>query len=722
MKRLSLAALLLALSIFAAAMNANAADVTVGQSGWNWGNPLPQGNTLRAVEFEGSLGFASGDFGTLLRTDDGGATWTGVRTGTTVGLTRISIADQSTVVVGGGCVLLRSDDAGQTFRRLAPDCGGSRIAALAFPWPQNGYVLLASGALLHTVDGGATFEPGGSIPDTATDVFFTDSSTGFAVTRAAAGGGVYRTTDGGATWFARTTSPQGLSGVFFPSAGTGYAVGAANTVLKTTDGGETWDPKPVPDTIPAGDLTSIRCSNPSTCIAATDGGDRVVRTTNGGNGYSAFSPAAQKIFALSFTGPNKGVAVGENGTTVISTNLNAGSPSFVPVSDQPLAGSFSRLRSGSTSLVLAPGQSGKLTRSTDGGRHWSTIQLPTSEDLRDVWFIDDRVGFALDAGGAVFRTLEGGNGWGAIGGGGDVHPNALHAIDQNVVLLFGPKGVRRSTSSITPSFDPVESKVASAATLTDYDVGGAAIFAYSRRGVIVSRDGGASWKRVHAPVKNARYRKIDFITDQRGFALLESGRLFKTGNAGKSWSEVVGLGTSRAYDVSFGDPRSGFLTVDKFARSGRQGWVLRTSDGGTTWRPQRIGRTPLDPRGLEVPDALTGFGLAGGSKLFYTSTGGDAGTAGSTLSLRPRRSAVRNVRSVKIDGRLTPAVEGASIAVLARNASTHEWSVLGTRRVAGTGKFTISLRVSGTTQLVAQWRGSGDVNGAGSPVATIVKR
>ncbi|MDX6475372.1 MAG: hypothetical protein QOH95_883, partial [Gaiellaceae bacterium] len=36
--------------------------------------------------------------------------------------------------------------------------------------------------------------------------------------------------------------------------------------------------------------------------------------------------------------------------------------------------------------------------------------------------------------------------------------------------------------------------------------------------------------------------------------------------------------------------------------------------------------------------------------------------------------------------------------------------------------FTISLRVTGTTQLVAQWRGSGDVNGAGSPVATIVKR
>src|SRR3954454_19907018 len=274
MKRLSLAALLLALSVFAAAITANAADVTVGQSGWYWGNPLPQGNTLRAVEFEGSLGFASGDFGTLLRTDDGGATWTGVRTGTTVGLTRISIADQETVIAGGGCVLLRSDDAGRTFRRLAPDCGGSRIAALSFPSPQNGYVLLANGALLRTTDGGATFTAGGSVPEAATDIFFTDSSTGFAVTSV----GVYRTTDGGGTWFQRTTSTQPLNGVYFPTAGTGYAVGAANTVLKTTDGGETWNPRPVPDTIPASDLKSIRCATNSTCIAATDSGDRAVRT------------------------------------------------------------------------------------------------------------------------------------------------------------------------------------------------------------------------------------------------------------------------------------------------------------------------------------------------------------------------------------------------------------------------------------------------------------
>src|SRR5687768_147509 len=55
-------------------------EVTVGHSGWKWGNPQPQGNTLRTVEFAGGTGYAAGDYGTILRTTDG-LNWTGVSSG-----------------------------------------------------------------------------------------------------------------------------------------------------------------------------------------------------------------------------------------------------------------------------------------------------------------------------------------------------------------------------------------------------------------------------------------------------------------------------------------------------------------------------------------------------------------------------------------------------------------------------------------------------------------
>ena len=72
MKRLALAAAA-ALLIAAALIQGAGAETTVGQSGWNWGNPQPQGHTLRALDFAGGRGYAVGDFGTLVRSDDGGS-------------------------------------------------------------------------------------------------------------------------------------------------------------------------------------------------------------------------------------------------------------------------------------------------------------------------------------------------------------------------------------------------------------------------------------------------------------------------------------------------------------------------------------------------------------------------------------------------------------------------------------------------------------------------
>jgi photosystem II stability/assembly factor-like uncharacterized protein len=337
--------------------------------------------------------------------------------------------------------------------------------------------------------------------------------------------------------------------------------------------------------------------------------------------------------------------------------------------------------------------------------------------------VDEGVGFALDAGGQVQRTMDGGDVWSELGTGTAERPNALYAADQSVVLLFGPKGVRRATSGTNPSFDLVESKAASAARLTDYDrTSGSALFAYGRRALIVSGDDGASWKGVPPPVKNARYRKVDFVTGRLGFALLESGRLFKTRNGGTSWAEVVSIGTARGYDMSFANARNGFVSADRFGRSGRSGWVLRTSDGGATWRPQLIGPQPLDKLGLVAPDLTAAFGLAAGYEFFYTTTGGDLAAASSSLTITPTRTSVARSRLVKITGTLTPAVEGAPVAVLARNASSHSWSVAGETTASAAGTFTISYRVRHTTQLVAQWRGDADAGGAGSPVVTIVKK
>src|SRR6478672_11409275 len=85
------------LSVAMALLASNAlAGVSVGHSGWTWASPEPQGNDLNGIDFAAGRGYASGALGTLLRTDDGGDTWTGVATGLTQPLLRVRAIDANT--------------------------------------------------------------------------------------------------------------------------------------------------------------------------------------------------------------------------------------------------------------------------------------------------------------------------------------------------------------------------------------------------------------------------------------------------------------------------------------------------------------------------------------------------------------------------------------------------------------------------------------------------
>ncbi len=73
-------------------------SVSLAQSGWFWQSPLPQGNRLSAVSaLDSDTITAVGDVGTILRTTDGGATWTLQTSGTTTTLWGVSLVDCLTV-------------------------------------------------------------------------------------------------------------------------------------------------------------------------------------------------------------------------------------------------------------------------------------------------------------------------------------------------------------------------------------------------------------------------------------------------------------------------------------------------------------------------------------------------------------------------------------------------------------------------------------------------
>jgi photosystem II stability/assembly factor-like uncharacterized protein len=706
--------------------------VSSAHSGWFWGNPLPQGKSVYDVAFSGERGYAVGDFGTVLRTDDGGASWNGLSTGITVDLRHVRAIGPDSFVAAGGCALRRSDDGGQSFQRLpwtASDARcSSQIAAVFYPSSSVGYLLLDNGNVLRTQDGGKTWSRRTAVPNTRAvnpssparpgDLFFTDENTGIAAIGA---GLIYRTDDGGSTWTLVSNPPHEIRGLWFTDPSHGYAVGDHDLVIVTNDGGRSWQPLAHPPS--KDDLLTIRCADRNTCLITTRGGRELIRTTNGGASFASISPANRKLFGVAYASHDRAVALGESGTTVISDNSGA---TFHRVGGD-LAGSFTDLRAASPSVAYAFGPAGSLARTSDGGATWEEMDAATSDRVVDVSFPQTAIGFALDSVGQLLRTDNGGQSYEILNTGTTRAPDAVLALDGKRVLLVGPVGMRRSVNG-GDSFKAVRQTGVTRAGFGDVGHVGDFVYAWGSRAIAASTNAGATWHRVHLPVAIPKHKhrrghhrpadieKIDFVSARRGYALYSDGRLFVTGDRGHHWRQLLGMGTETGYDFDFSDSRHGYLTVEAFGDD-TAGYVLETDDGGATWEPQLIDAENLRTRGLASVSPDTGFALSESNHLFGSASAGSRGSA-STLSISTHDKRLKKPGTARIDGKLSPARGGEQVVVSVRQTGDPRWA-FETVPVAANGTFTVFAPLKRSALVVAQWAGDDTHHGDGTGVLRI---
>ncbi len=735
-------AALAALSL-SAVPSATAAPVSVGRSGWLWGDPVPQGETLNRVAFQGLRGYAVGEGGTTLRSDDGGQTWTGLASGTESNLSLLQEVDPNTIVIGGGCTVRESSDGGATFHRLPVNeaehgCATS-VAAFSFLNATTGYVEQADGSMLLTKDGGQTLEPKTAVPlngASAGQIVFTSPTTGFALASGSGGGRIYRTTDGAGSWVQVGSAAAALHDLTFVSATTAYAVGDGGTFLKSTDGGATWARESL--TLAAGSaapgLTQISCSDPEHCLIATAAApagatNALVRTTDGGKTATLVSPSGQNLLSVAFSTASTAVAVGVAGSTVISSDGGATFPTAV--SHRLGATLEGPIRLGESAQdAYVPGHSGVVAASLNGGASWGVLRVPTSANILDVGFPTAAVGYAVSATGTVYRTASGGLTWSILNAAGGA-PSALLAPSEGVVLLVGPTGLRRSTNA-GASFASVGGSVVlgrrhkkvlrRALSAFPLFAGaqrvGTAMIAWGDE-AIESTDGGASWKLIPRPLAKGSIESLSFVSPTTGYVVSRQ-RLFFTHNTGRTWTEIGSLGTEALGgqgNLSFSSAANGYVLA-RFA--GQENVLLHTADGGRTWTPESL---PQKLGSVTAGGAVDYAAATGG--LFETTDGGLSATA-STLTLRvvgPHRLSRAKLRRahgrVRLAGVLSPAQGGEQVVIGYRTPGKSVWRhVLAT--AASSGAFSVSVAgLSATTQFVAQWAGEGSLGGAGTPAVAL---
>jgi photosystem II stability/assembly factor-like uncharacterized protein len=705
------------------------AAVSAGNTGWFWGNPLPQGNSLTTVDAVAARVYAAGASGTLLRSDDSGASWSSIRTGLLDDIQLVRAVSADSVVFASSCALRRTDDGGSTVKRLI--WGGSdeacpvKIRSFYFPNATTGYLLLRNGDVYQTADGGESWNKQHAVPQSVSaggntdvgDIWFTSPSNGVATI----GTHIYRTTDGANSWAPVLNGNQNYHGFNFVDTDHGFVVGGGGAVLTTIDAGATWLPATAGGGATAstggssGELSSIDCADVNTCVATATNGDGITRTEDGGTTWQSVSPTSGGLNGAVFTSATRVVAVASGGVTVASNDKGANWSTL----SSGAAGPYSGIRAQSATAAFAFGNNGALARTTDGGKSWTPLSVATSQNLIDVAFPNATRGYVLDATGVLLRSNNGGSSWQFLDSGTNADPRGLFAPDAATLLLAGPRGIRRSSNS-GDDFSAAAGKNLKKSKVGNFDRAGTAIFAYGTRAIWVSGLSGKSWKGVPAPKKLSGIRKLDMISAKAGYLLDSKSELWFTKTRGKKWVRIETTGANYAYSMAFGDLKHGYLTDNA-------GRILYTADAGSTWSRQYpfYDAGGISAAEIAAPSATGAFLLVKNTnRLFATSSNGLISSP-SALTIKSSSKKVRKNTVVKVTGKLSPALEGARVAVLARLAGAKggvKWTTQ-ERTVSASGTFSTSWRIKKPTIFIARWSGDSAHDGdAATGVRVIIRK
>ncbi len=311
---------------------------------------------------------------------------------------------------------------------LKRDRIGDRLASVSFVDETHGWAAGGLGTIMHTRDGGATWEE----QKTGTHfflekIFFIDRKHGWAVGgwprdyEVAILGGmgvILATTDGGATWKVQLDSVGGwLTGLTFLDQKNGWAVGEFGTVWRTRDGGDSWNQmRKVPTPAWLYDVHFIdnkrgwTVGRFETAMVTRDGGESWTKQP---------MPAPRRPYGISlnyravrFANPMEGWIVGQHGNIFYTKDSGKSWAREKILVDGKLFNliNLNDLSVSDKTQVWAVSQFGLLQREATSGS-WKVAPTGTTGWWRSVHFTDPLHGWVTGDRGTVIQTSDGGRNW-----------------------------------------------------------------------------------------------------------------------------------------------------------------------------------------------------------------------------------------------------------------------------------------------------------------------
>lgn len=172
-----------------------------------------------------------------------------------------------------------------------------------------------------------------------------------------------------------------------------------------------------------------------------------------------------------------------------------------------------------------------------------------------------------------------------------------------------------------------------------YAVGGGADGDGSPYGlVLVTRDGGDNWSELRLRLDDeiGDLRDVHFVTEDRGFAVGDSGQIVGTDDGGETWRRLASGVEADLHGVHFPTDEVGYTVGD--VEDGRY-TVLKTDNAGASWRQLTVlpEETGQDLYAVHFADEDTGVATGSLKKHLRTTDGGSTWTSSEPSDHSPAR-------------------------------------------------------------------------------------
>lgn len=246
-----------------------------------------------------------------------------------------------------------------------------------------------------------------------------------------------------------------------------------------------------------------------------------------------------------------------------------------------------------TRLVVV-GQYGSIIYSDDHGKSWKQAQVPVQVTLTDLFFIDEKIGWAVGEAAVILKTVDGGVTW------EKQHDGLMPSSVASKLITEGQKKIDEMQAAL----DQIDANDDAARAEADERLFQAedrilalkkasnspllnVWFRDQNEGFVVgsyaqfyhTTDGGKSWESWAHKLENAENHNYDIWGDGSGLMLIvgETGNIFRSTDNGITWNSMPKVSPRSIYSIVPDTARK------RFYATGMLGQVSYSDDQGSNW-------------------------------------------------------------------------------------------------------------------------------------------